>query len=170
MGFTKTTASFALAILATSLLLSVAESAVNPFCGTATDKALCTQMTKDAKTWEGAMTNVLNAALEKVMAGKKIVDGVRSKLPGNLKQVSKDSIQETCSEAYDSIIHDITKCIGFVKNDPTSALKTYLGGASFSGCTDGLDEFQVSLPEVTNLDAEITKLRSTLLTVAGKKP
>ncbi|KAL0310672.1 UNVERIFIED_CONTAM: hypothetical protein Sangu_2361900 [Sesamum angustifolium] len=166
MGFTKTTASFTLAILATFFLMSAA----NPFCDTAKDKVLCMQMTKDAKTWDVAMTNALNAALEKAKCGKKIVDNIALKLPGNLKPQTKDSIAETCHEAYENIIDSINKSIGVVKNDPTLALNNYLSAAAFSDCTDSLNEFEISLVEATNFDGEILKLTSTLLAIAGKKP
>ncbi|KAL2233644.1 UNVERIFIED_CONTAM: hypothetical protein Sindi_1544400 [Sesamum indicum] len=171
MGFTKTSFSFSLAVLATFLLISSADSAaVNPFCDTAKDKALCTVMVKDAKTWDMAMTNVLNAALEKAKAGKKIVDSIPSKLPGDLEPETKDSIDQTCQEAYETIIDNLNKSIGFVKSDPTSALNTYLWATTFSDCTDSLDEFELSVAEATHFNRAITKLSSTLLAVAGKKP
>ncbi|KAL2253226.1 UNVERIFIED_CONTAM: hypothetical protein Sindi_0117300 [Sesamum indicum] len=166
MSFTKTTVSFTLAVLATFFILSAA----NPFCDTAKDKALCMQMTKDAKTWEVAMTNALNAAMEKVKCGKKIVDGIALKLPGNLRPQTKDSIDQTCREAYENIIDSIHQSIGVVKNDPTSALNNYLSAAAFSDCTDSLNEFEISLVEANNFDGEVSKLSSTLLAIAGKKP
>ncbi|KAK4423855.1 hypothetical protein Salat_1968400 [Sesamum alatum] len=170
MGFTKTPVSFALAVVATFLLISVADSAVNPFCSTAKDKVLCTQMVKNARTWEQAMTNALNAALVRAKAGKKRVDSIPSKLPADLEPHTKESIHQTCQEAYETIIDNISKSIGFVKYDPTSALDTYLWSTTFSDCIDGLDEFEVSVAEATNFNREMTKLSGILLAVAGKKP
>ncbi|KAL2233645.1 UNVERIFIED_CONTAM: hypothetical protein Sindi_1544500 [Sesamum indicum] len=169
MGFTKTTVSFALAILATFLLTSAADPAANTFCDTADDKTLCVQMSNNAKTWDEAMKNTLNAALQKANAGKSIVDGIGSKLPANLQPQTKESIDKTCRQAYENVIDNIHKSMGVVKNDPAS-LKTYLSATSFSECTDGLTEFQVPSSEASDLDKEILKMSGTLLAVADKKP
>ncbi|KAI3467561.1 hypothetical protein Pfo_024224 [Paulownia fortunei] len=150
MASMKTTVCFSLAVLATAFVLSTSTTpspAVNPFCDTADNKALCTQLAKGAETWPEAMTNALKAVLEKAKAGKPIANSVGSKLPANLYPQSKESIDSTCREAYDNIMDNIKQCIGFVKSDPYSSLNTYLSATSFSDCTDGLEEFGVTLAE-----------------------
>ncbi|KAL6567833.1 hypothetical protein OROGR_001501 [Orobanche gracilis] len=63
----------------------------------------------------------------------------------------------------------IEQCIEFVKSDPYSSLDTYLSAATFTECTDGLQEFGVNLPEVAAFDKDIRKLSSVLLAVAQLK-
>ncbi|KAK4423857.1 hypothetical protein Salat_1968600 [Sesamum alatum] len=86
-----------------------------------------------------------------------------------------DSASTLCStakdkEAYETIIDNISKSIGFVKYDPTSALDTYLWFDHVLGLHRRLDEFEVSVAEATNFNREMTKLSGILLAVAGKKP
>ncbi|KAK6139211.1 hypothetical protein DH2020_027047 [Rehmannia glutinosa] len=167
MASTKTTICFTLALLATAAILSTA--ADNPFCATSDDQALCGQLTNGAHTWAEAMINALNGVMDKARAGKSVAYGVGSKLPVSLKDLTRKSIDGTCRQAYDNIIDNIKQCIGFVKNDPFSSLDTYLSATTFSDCTDGLQEFGVSLPEVADFDKEMLKLSSVLLAVAQKK-
>lgn len=173
MAFMKTSISFSLALLATTFVLSTSiaqSSTVSPFCDNATDKALCTHLAKGAKTWAEAMTNSLKAVMEKAKAGESIVLSIRSKLPGELDPDTKESIDSTCREAYENMLINITECMGFVENDPYSSLTTYLSMTSMSDCEDGLEDFDVSSPEVAEFANEMQKLSSTLLAVAQKKP
>ncbi|KAK4423856.1 hypothetical protein Salat_1968500 [Sesamum alatum] len=103
-------------------------------------------MAKGATTWEDAMTNTLNAAMEKATGGKQIVDGIASKLPADLKPETKDSIDKTCHDSYQNIIDNINKKqTESWKNDPTSALKSYLSATSFSDCTRSLKAVRSSV-------------------------
>lgn len=174
MGLTETTAvSFSLAILAATFLLlstSTAAAPASPLCEAAADRTLCTQLAKGANNWQEAMKNMILAAVEKAKAGKPIAYGVGAKLPGNLLPESKKSIDSTCQEAYETLIFNLNQCIGFVKNDPTSALKHYLSSMTFFDCKFALEEFGVSLPEVNEFDEELLNLSSNLLAVLQKNP
>ncbi|PIN21111.1 hypothetical protein CDL12_06194 [Handroanthus impetiginosus] len=172
MALTKTTIRFSLSLLATAAILSTAaaQSSTVNFCDTASNKALCVELINEGKTWAEAMTNALNAVMKKARAGQSIAYGVGPKLPAELQPQTKQSIESTCHEAYDNIIDNLKQCVGFVTDDPYSSLRTYLSATTFSDCTDGLTEFNVSLPEVTEFDKEMLKLSSTLLAVAEKKP
>ncbi|KAL8035850.1 hypothetical protein ABFX02_12G122800 [Erythranthe guttata] len=166
MASTKTAVCLSLALLAAAFVLS---AAAGSFCETADDKTLCVQLTKGGKTWAEAMTNALNGVMDRVEAGKSIVVGVGATLPAELYPQSKQSIENTCHEAYENMIDGIKKSIGFVKSDPYSSLKTYISSTTFSDCTGGLSEFGVNLPQVDDFANEIGKLSGTLLAVAQKK-
>ncbi|KAL7091729.1 hypothetical protein ACP275_12G122400 [Erythranthe tilingii] len=168
MASTKTTVCLSLALLATAFVLSAA-AAADSFCETADDKTLCAQLTKGGKTWAEAMTNALNGVMDRAKTGKAIADGVGATLPADLYPQSKQSIEDTCHEAYENMIDGIKKSIGFVKSDPYSSLKTYISSTTFSDCTGGLEEFGVNLQQVDDFANEIGKLSGTLLAVAQKK-
>ncbi|EPS61023.1 hypothetical protein M569_13777 [Genlisea aurea] len=140
------------------------------FCESAGDRNLCEELTRSATTWAEAMTNGLQIALAKVESGKSIADGVESKLPADMTQQTKQSLVRTCEEDYETAIYNLNQCLGFVDRDPNSSLNVYLSAVSLSDCIDGLNEFQVSLPEVEEYGGQIVKLSSTLLCVASKKP
>lgn len=113
---------------------------------------------------------MLNAALQKAKAAKSIADTVGSKLPSDFQPLTKESIDSTCHETYESLVDNIRSCLGFVKNDPDSSLRVYLSATSFSDCKDGLDEFGISSTEVDQFTDEIQKLSSTLLAIVETKP
>ncbi|KAL8052645.1 hypothetical protein ABFX02_05G018600 [Erythranthe guttata] len=177
-----TVISSSLALLATTfILLSTTATAhavesrkagnFSPFCRTAhPTRALCTQMVNGAKTWPQAMTNAILATAVKAKAAVPMAAGVAKRLPVSLFPESRVSIGSTCTEAIDNIIFDLGKCVEFVKNDPTSALKTYLSSITFFDCRNALEEFEVSLPEVSRFDQEMTKLAGVLLSVLETKP
>lgn len=170
MASTKpTTVCFSLLLLATAFFHSTTAGGASPFCDTADDKALCTELTNGGTTWAEAMTNALNGVMERVKGGKSVVQGIGAKFPAELEPQSKESMDSTCREAYENIIDNIKQCLGFVKSDPYSSLNTYLSATSFSDCTDGLQEFGVKLAPVDEFDDQITKLSSALLAVAQKK-
>ncbi|GFP88009.1 hypothetical protein PHJA_000944600 [Phtheirospermum japonicum] len=118
------------------------------------------------------MTKTLLAVRDKVRAGKHIAYGVGPKLPANFRPQTKESVGATCRMAYDNLLDNIDQCVGFVKSDPYSSLDTYLSATTFTDCTDGLHEFDVSMPEVEEFDREVLKLSNVLLAVAQlkKKP
>lgn len=170
----KTTVYLSLAILATVLVVSASAGGGGgggggSFCGGAEDPALCKQLTGGAKTWGAAMTNAINGVSAKVNAGKRTVDVIASKLPRNLKPITKQSIIGTCHEDLDNIIDNLKQCLGYVKSDPTSALKFHLSAITFSDCTDGLEEFGLDVPEATQFADEILRLTSALLAVSQNK-
>ncbi|KAL6581384.1 hypothetical protein OROMI_007307 [Orobanche minor] len=175
MASAKTAICFSLALFATASILSTGNvsvlgtAAYNPFCSNSDDPNLCAHLANGARTWAEAMTNTLQSVLNKVKAGKKIAYRVKSKLPADFKPQTKDSIAATCRYAYDNVLYNIEQCIGFVKSDPYSSLDTYLSAATFTDCTDGLQEFGVNLPEVADFDKEILKLSGVLLAVAQLK-
>ena len=65
---------------------------------------------------------------------------------------------------------NVKECIELVKDDPTSAMNAHLSSMSYSDCTEGLSEFNLSVPEATQFDDELQKLSSALLAVFEKKP
>lgn len=176
MSFRRTAVAFSSALLATVLLLSTAAAVprvprpVGPFCRAARPRALCTQMTGGAATWSDAMTNAIKATIGRVRAAKPVADTVRTKLPGDLMPESRDSIDSTCREAYDRILFELGQCIGFVKNDPTSALKTYLSSMTYFDCRFALEEFMLTVPEVNQFDQELIKLSGIMLAILEQKP
>ncbi|KZV17813.1 pectinesterase inhibitor-like [Dorcoceras hygrometricum] len=171
MASPRTTIALSITLIATTLFIpSATSTAVNPFCRTADDKTFCTSLAKGAKTWEEAMTNALKSALQTAKAAKSITDLVGSKLPSGFLPQTKESIDSTCQETYESLIDNIQSCMGFVKKDPYSSLRVYLSATSFSDCKDGLDEFGVSSRDVDHFTAEIQKLSSTLLAIVETKP
>ncbi|KAL3819262.1 hypothetical protein ACJIZ3_005167 [Penstemon smallii] len=153
------TISFSVALLATAIVLSSA-APINPFCKSAVDKVLCTQLVNNANNWPAAMTNALNAVLQKAKAAKPIADTIGSKLPSQLQPQLKKSIGATCHEMYGTIIYNLEQCLGFVKKDTGSSLKTCLSAISFSECVDEMEEFEVDLPEVVALLATTIVLSS----------
>ncbi|KAL8519120.1 hypothetical protein ACS0TY_010166 [Phlomoides rotata] len=174
MASTKTTLYLSLAILATVFAVSASagkggRGGGKSFCGGAEDPVLCNQLTGGAKTWGAAMTNAINGVLGKVNAGKKTVDIIGAKLPRNLKPISKQSITGTCHEGLENIIDNLQQCLGYVKSDPTSALRSHLSAITFSDCTDGLEEFGLDVPEATQFANDVLRLASALLTVAAEK-
>lgn len=167
----KTAVCFSLAILAAAFIASASASAGGSFCDTADDKVLCAQLIGGAKTWDEAMTNALNGVLKKAAGGKSVADVVAVKLPAALKPITKESIVSSCHETYDFIMDHLKDCIGFVKDDPTSALRYYLSDISYSECLEGLTQFGLpDVAEATQYTQEIAKLDSVLLAVAEKKP
>ncbi|CAA0814119.1 Unknown protein [Striga hermonthica] len=166
MAQTSTAVYFLLALLSSS---AVSALKLNPFCANSDDQTLCSQLAGGAKTWAEAMTHTLESVRDKVKAGKCIAYGVESKLPQDFRPQTKESIAATCREAYDNVVDNIEQCIGFVKSDPYSSLDTYLSATTFTDCTDGLNEFKVTLPEVADYDKEVLKLSGILLAVAQKK-
>ncbi|KAL6562655.1 hypothetical protein OROGR_003662 [Orobanche gracilis] len=175
MASAKTAICFSLALFAAVSILSTANASVlgtaayNPFCSNSDDPNLCAHLANGARTWAEAMTNTLQSVRDKVKSGKKIAYRVKSKLPADFRPQTKESIAATCRYAYDNVLYNIEQCIGFVKSDPYSSLDTYLSAATFTDCTDGLQEFGVNLPEVAAFDKEILKLSSVLLAVAQLK-
>ncbi|PIN14911.1 hypothetical protein CDL12_12453 [Handroanthus impetiginosus] len=176
MGIKKTTVSFSLALIATFLLISTGtatatakSAAVSPFCTTANNKVLCTKMVRGAKTWEQAMTNAINSAMVKAKTGKAIADGVGPKLPKNLLPQSKASILDSCNGAYDRIIYYLEQALVYVKDDPTS-LRSCFSSVSFWECKFGLEEFEITIPEVNRFYQEINQRSSVLLSVLEKMP
>ncbi|KAL2233642.1 UNVERIFIED_CONTAM: hypothetical protein Sindi_1544200 [Sesamum indicum] len=169
MGFSISSSFILLLLLSTA---AAAAPPVSPFCATADlgSQALCTQMVGAAKTWPVAMTNAIHAATAKAKLGIPIAKGIGGKLPPTLQPQSKESIAQTCQEAYDRILSFLDDCVGFVKDDPTAALKPYLSSITYSDCTMVLSEFQVSLPEVDGLNKELLRLAGILLAVLDKKP
>ncbi|KAL6567845.1 hypothetical protein OROGR_001513 [Orobanche gracilis] len=153
MATAKTAICFSLALFATAF----STAAFNPFCRNSDDPNLCAHLANGARTWAEAMTNTLQSVLDKVKAGKKIAYRVKSKLPADFRLQTKESIAATCRYAYDDVLYNIEQCIGFVKSDPYSSLDTYLSAATFTECTDGLQEFGVNLPEVAAFGKEILK-------------
>ena len=164
----KTTIYLSLAILATISAVS-AGGGGGHFCSGAEDPALCKQLTGGAKTWGAAMTNAINGVIARVNAGKSTIDVIGSKLPRNLKPVTKQSIMGTCQEDLENIIDNLQQCLEFVKNDPSSALKFHLSAITLSDCTDGLEEFGLNVPEATQFADEVLSLTSALLAVSDMK-
>lgn len=162
----KTAVCLSLAVLAAAFIASAAGS----FCDTADDKVLCAQLIGGAKTWDKAMIKALKGVQKKAAGGKSVADVVAVKLPAEMKAITKESLVSGCHEAYDNIMDHLKDCIGLVKDDPTSALRYYLSAVSYSDCTDGLTEFDVSVAEATQYQEEIMKFASALLAVAQKKP
>ncbi|CAI9785147.1 unnamed protein product [Fraxinus pennsylvanica] len=148
--------SFSVALVATTVVLFVATAnsqATNP-CSVADDKALCVALVKGAKTWPEAMTNALEATLQKANVAKTVAYGIPKKLSSTLRPQSKESIEQTCKDAYQNIIDNSKECLGYVKNgDPMN-------------CVDVLNEFGESLPEVSQFNAEMRKFAGTLLAIA----
>lgn len=163
---------FSLAVVAAALVASAAAGRGGgvSFCDTADDKVLCGQLVGRARSWGEAMTNALNAVKKQAAAGKSVADVVAAKTPANLQPQTKESIVGGCYDAYDNVMYRIDECIGFAKDDPTRALKYYLSALSFFDCTEGLREFNVTVPEATQYDDELTKLTGALLAVAEKRP
>lgn len=168
MASTKTTICFSLALLATVHVISITAGSVGPYCDKAADKALCTQLTKGAKNWEDAMTNALNAVINKAKAAKPTVDG---QLPLGLKPITKQSIDSTCDEAYEGGISNLEECVGLVTDDSNNSLNARLSAAStsLSDCTDALEEFGINSPSVEEFGSDIFKMNSVLLAVATQK-
>ncbi|KAG6426419.1 hypothetical protein SASPL_110642 [Salvia splendens] len=156
------------AVVAAGFMASASASA--SFCDTADDKVLCGQLVGSAGTWAKAMTNALNGVQKRAEGGKSVADVVAAKLPADVLPQTKDAIVSTCHWGYDNIMDNVKECIEFVKDDPTSALKSHLSAMSYSDCTDGLSEFNLSVPEATQFDDEMQKLSSALLAVAEKRP
>ncbi|CAA3020319.1 pectinesterase inhibitor-like [Olea europaea subsp. europaea] len=161
--------SFSVALVATLVVLFAAttNSQATNHCTVADDKALCIALIKGAKTWPEAMTNALEATLQKANVAKTVVDGIPKKLSSTLTPQSKESIEQTCKDAYQNIIDNSKECLGYVKNgDPMSSLKTYLSTIGYTDCVDGLNEFGESLPEVSQFNTEMRKFAGTLLAIA----
>ncbi|KAK4429802.1 hypothetical protein Salat_1280900 [Sesamum alatum] len=173
MAFMKSSISFSLALLATIFVListSTAESHGSPFCDKSPDHGLCKKLIDGAETWPEAMKNSLTAIMEKAKAGKPIVNGVKSKLPKDLDDETKESIETTCKDAYESMISNIKECMVLLKKNRHSSLMSYLSSTSWSDCEDGLEEFRVSAPEVAEFGKEMQKMSSVTLAVAHAKP
>lgn len=167
----RTAVYLTLAVVAAALFASAAARGVSPFCNTADDKVLCGQLVgRRARNWEEAMTNALNAVKKQAAAGKSVADVVAAKTPANLQPQTKESIVKGCYDAYDNVMYNIDECLAFAKDDPTRAMKYYLSAISFFDCTEGLREFNLTVPEATQYDAELLKLTGALLAVAEKKP
>ncbi|KAL2519582.1 PMEI domain-containing protein [Abeliophyllum distichum] len=168
----KNNISFSLALVATAVVLfaATANSQATDHCAVAADKALCVALVKGAKTWPEAMTNALQATLQKANVAKSVVDGIPKKLSPSLEPQSKESIKKTCLDAYQSIIDNSKECLGYVKSgDPFSSLKTYLSSIGYTDCVDGLNDFGESLPEVSQFSTDMRKFANTLLAIADSK-
>ncbi|GER35053.1 pentatricopeptide repeat-containing protein [Striga asiatica] len=124
-----------------------------------------------AKTWPEAMTNAVKGVIGIAKSAKPlVVDGVESKLPLALNLQAKESITSGCRDLFLTYVNILEKCIEFVKHDPFSSLETYLSGNTFFDCNDGLDEFQVCIPEVNNFYHRTIKLSNILLSIYQTKP
>lgn len=161
----RTAVYLSLAILAATFASAAAAS----FCDTADDKVLCGQLVGGAGTWGDAMTSALNGVQKQAEGGKSVADVVAAKLPGDVLPQTNESIVSTCQWAYENVMDNIKECLGFVKDDPTSALTSHLSAISYSDCTMALSEFSLSVPEADHFDAEMQKLTSALLAVAANK-
>ncbi|GFP88267.1 hypothetical protein PHJA_000970400 [Phtheirospermum japonicum] len=164
-----------LPILAAFLLSAATAHDVSPFCTNATtapdDKHICTQLVCGAKTWPEAMTNAIKGVIEIANTVKpKVVDCVGANLPSELMPKAKESITSGCRVSFETYVHNLEQCIGFVKHDPTSSLETYLSGSTFFDCKDGLDEFQLSFPEVNHFYHRTIKLANILVSIYNTKP
>ncbi|KAK3028219.1 hypothetical protein RJ639_039502 [Escallonia herrerae] len=161
--------SFSLAILAVVALAfasNAAEAQVNPFCNTATDKALCTSMVNGAKTQKEATVNAINFTLEKAKLMKPMVDGLTGTLPKILSLVSKDSLVQTCNENYESLIEDLVGAIEDIKTgDKFNSVPTKLSAVGLTDCADSLKDFSVVSP-LGKLNDEINNYASSCLAVA----
>ncbi|KAL3647457.1 hypothetical protein CASFOL_008425 [Castilleja foliolosa] len=165
-----------LLLSAAFLLLSAATAHnVSPFCTNVTttpdDKHICTQLVCNAKTWPEAMTNAIKGVIEIANTAKpKVVDCVAANLPSIIESKAKEAITLGCLVSFETYVHNLEKCIEFVKSDPNSSLETYLSGSTFFDCKDGLDEFQLSFPEVNHFYHRTIKLANVLVSIYKTKP
>ena len=155
MALKGITLSSSLTIFATLLLLSTAVAA--------TRKAAA-----GTSIWEVTMTNVITSALDNAKARQTMAYDVVSKLPRNLEPQTKDSIESTCKEAFDTLIANMEKCLEYVKNDPTSSLKYSLSSLSFFDCQNELEEFGISVPDVKEFNDELAGTITNLVAVLDK--
>lgn len=147
----------------------------SPFCAKTNpgpERDLCNSLVNGAKTWNAALSNVIHAALKEVEPVKPLIDGLGEKLPSSLRQISKDSIVETCQESYANVIDEFNGALQSIKNgDKKKALNFQLSAAlsSLSDCTDGLGEFGVSSPDISRFQAILEKYASLSLAVSSTK-
>ncbi|CAK9158148.1 unnamed protein product [Ilex paraguariensis] len=137
---------------------------VNPFCNTATDKAFCTALVHEAKTWNEATMNAITGTLERATRVKKIVDGLNSALP-SVKKDSKELILSTCSESYQYMLDNLHGALEDLKSGDKVSLNEKLSSASFSDCTNGLKQFHIASP-LASFNDELLKFIDNCLAVS----
>ncbi|KAK3041833.1 hypothetical protein RJ639_000349 [Escallonia herrerae] len=155
-----------LAVAALAFASNDAEAQVNPFCNTATDKALCTSMVNEAKTQKEATVNAISFTLEKAKLMKPMVDGLMGTLPKILSLVSKDSLVQTCNDNYESTVDDLAGAIEDINTgDKFNSVPTKLSAVGLTDCADSLKDFNVVSP-LGKLNDEINNYASSCLAVA----
>ncbi|KAL3511319.1 hypothetical protein ACH5RR_030720 [Cinchona calisaya] len=136
------------------------------------ERVLCNTLVNGATTWNAALSNVIDGALKQVKPIKPIIDDLGKNLPSSLRQVSKDSIVETCKESYESVVDEFNGALGNIKTgDKFGSINTQLSAAlsSLTECVDALGEFGVDAGELKKFQSILEKYASLSLAVSSTK-